>query len=243
MASVVAVSSAQMPDGAFLNQPAGSTSQLTDQVRNDPQVAARFVKHYRMSREEVIRYFSTLRLEKLREDTAVTVYGAQPDGTIRRRTTRLPKGTLVWIEPDGTLALRKQCGNPLSTGPRIAAQNPKAKIAAMKTPSSILKELAAPEAPVAMPAAQSLEPIFTVLESNVLTEAMPPAPPAIEPLQGVVGSSGGGFAWPLLGLPFLFTGGGGGGGTPPGVPEPATVIAILVGCAPLARAAMKRKGR
>lgn len=243
LASLVALSSAQMPEGAFLNQPAASTSQLTDQVRNDPQVSARFEKHYRMSRDEVLRYFSTLHLVRLKEDTEVTVYGSRPDGTIHRKTMRLPKGTQCWVEPDGTLALRKLCGNPLSTGPRIAAQNPKAKIAAMKTPKSIMKELVAPEAPQAMSAPQALEPMFTVQETNVLTEAMPPAAPAIEPLQGFVGATSGGFAWPLLGLPFLFAGGGGGGGTPPGVPEPASIIALIVGCAPLARSAMKSMRR
>src|SRR5687768_275760 len=95
--SVVLATPDQRPEpNAFLNKPAHTTTQLVTQVKNDPQVASRFMRHFNMDRRELVSYLASLRLVKLPEDGHYKVYNVHPDGVIRARLFHLKKGTLMW---------------------------------------------------------------------------------------------------------------------------------------------------
>jgi len=45
---------------AFINKPANSIPELIAQIKSDKRVADRFMRHFSMSKEEVLEYVSTL---------------------------------------------------------------------------------------------------------------------------------------------------------------------------------------
>ena len=207
------------PDlNAFLNQKAANTAELVAQAKRDPVVMDRYMRHFGMTRDEVIDYLSSLKLKALPEDTVFTIYSVPEGGHIKMHLEKLPQGTKVFALQDGTPQLLVKCGNPLTLGTKQV-------IALNKIPVTV-DETVAKETPLEI-----------VTEVQPETEAVAYAPPAeptytfntggTEPVQLPVLGGGGFNPLPLAlgGLGFIRNGGG---GSAP-VPEPMTMLALGAG--------------
>lgn len=110
------------PDlNAYLNYSVNSTAGLVAEVKHDPAVADRFMRHFGMSKADVIVMLSKLHVEKLQHDTAVTMFSVPVDGAIRSHHAVLRKGERVFVDADGNLVLKLKCGNPLVGGRELTA--------------------------------------------------------------------------------------------------------------------------
>lgn len=224
---------ARAEENAFLDAPARTHAQLMNQVRSNDKVMSRFMRHFGMTRNEVIQYFTTLRLSTLQEDTVFTVYNV-PEGTetIRARTLMYKKGTKVWVDANGTPILKESCGNPLlrGTDEQTSVLNPQAE-----------GDPIANARPSAVPSTSPSDASSGIIASNVESSALlyPPAPP--QDISGIILGGGSnfnpGFLLPLIAVPFVLDGGE---GEP--IPEPGTMIGLAVGAGLLA-ARKRRKSK
>lgn len=113
LACVMPMAQAHVEPGAFLNRPANTTEQLVQQARNDKQVMQRYMRHFRMSREEVIEMLASLHPAKLEAAGSYVVYNCHEDEVIRARVFNLKKGTLLFCDSSGRPILKRSCGNPM----------------------------------------------------------------------------------------------------------------------------------
>lgn len=106
----------EMPRGSFLLSPAQSRYQLVEQVRVDPEVSMRYQRHFGMTQEEVVHYFSTLRTTTLTEPRTYTVWYTRPGRDVYySKRLRLRKGEPVFVDQSSRVVLRLKCGNPMIT--------------------------------------------------------------------------------------------------------------------------------
>lgn len=206
------------PDlNAFLNNDVETVPQLVAQVRRDPEVADRFMRHYGMTKAEVIAFLSTLHVDTIKEEGIYGVYSVPEGGKIRLNLQRLKKGHKVFARPDGTPELVHLCANPMSLGPKqVVAVNrtpvTSTEMLAEEVPMQIMTEVSPEFEPLA--AMTPTEPTYTFT-----TPEETPIPIPV---------TGGFNPWPLAlgGLAFLDDR----GGNPP-VPEPVTMAAFGMGVA------------
>lgn len=202
---------------AFLNKEVRSTAELIAHVKSNPEVMDRYMRHYGMTRAEVIAFLGTLRPSTLPEDGVYPVYSVPEGGNIRLNLVRYKKGRRTFALPDGTNELIMECGNPLSMGPKqvVALNNSPVtttEVIAEEVPVQITTEIGTEYEPLA--ALQPTEPVYTFTTPEVTPIPIP---------------LGGGFnPLPLAlgGLAFIPTGGGGSV-----VPEPMTMAAFGLGVA------------
>lgn len=213
---VLSVAVFARPDlNAFINRKVETTADLIYEVKRDPDVMDRYMRHYGMTRAEVIAFLSTLRVDTIDEEGVYGVYSVPEGGKIRLNVQRLKKGHKIFVRPDGTPELVHLCGNPMTLGPKqVVALNrtpvTSTEVVAEEIPMQIMTEVAPQYEPLA--SITPTEPVYTFVTPE---ETPIPIPVA------------GGFnPWPLAlgGLAFLDTG----GGTTP-VPEPMTMIAFGAG--------------
>ena len=211
----------QMPRYAYLMAPANTTEALIKQMRTNPVVRDRFVRHYQMTPNELEKMFRSLRLERLNKDTWVELFGVPKSGELRGHRYLLKAGTEVWVDNKGFAIMKVSCGNPLGRMDR--ADEPDLK-QAVGAPAE-----AVPMAPITgfdveiSPVVNVVEPLITALPEPVFVET-----PALNEVVNVTGSQQAGFSLPFLGLlPTLLVGIRPSGGPP--VPEPATIFAITAG--------------
>lgn len=217
--AALAVGAQAMPTGAFLRKPAYKTSDLIAAMRNDSVVADRYIRHFRLTRPQLIEYFSSLHLAKLDQGGAYQVYNVH-NGVIASRVLNLKKGTLVFADATGRPILQQVCGNPMVWRiPPIAAE-PIVSAPATGEVTTMVDESSA----VAMAA--------PIAEPEV--GPVPSVPPIEPPTITSRGNNNG-----LLLVPLLI---GIGAATlikknddcPPPVPEPATMTIMLGGVAAMA---------
>jgi hypothetical protein len=111
------LSLAARPDrNAYLNHAVTSVSGLVAEVEHDPQVADRYMRHFGMTRGEVIAMFSKLHVARLDQDIPVTMYSVPAGGYIKEHDSTMRKGELVFKAADGSVVLRLKCGNPVVGG-------------------------------------------------------------------------------------------------------------------------------
>ena len=227
LALTASVVQAQVETGAFLNKRAYTTQQLVDQVRNDRAVRDRYMRHYRMNEEELVRWFSTLHPAKLQKPGTYIVYNIRKDGIIRARVFELEKGHAVFADQFGNPVLKMSCGNPFTGSPYGSPNQPPVGLPATPRTTQLDVE---PEAPMTA-IVQPPPPIVPDLE------VVRPQP--ILPQQSAGRIGGGGGAGLALLLPLLFLGGTKGNSFAASdqvnvVPEPATMIVLAGGAAAMA---------
>lgn len=223
MASVVVAQA--MPTGAFLRKPAYKVADLISALQRDPVVADRYSRHFRMSKSQLVEYFSGLHLSKLDMAGAYTVYNVH-DSIIRSRVLNLKKGTLVFADSTGRPILQQVCGNPMVWRIPPVAAEPIVAAPATGDVTTVVDESTAVVVgtPVAEPSVGEI----------------PTTPPVLIP-PTVTRRNDAGF---LL-IPLII---GIGAATlihddedcPP-VPEPATVTALVVGGAAILRRRRNKK--
>lgn len=153
--------------GAFVRKPAHTIESLVKQVESDPVVADRFMRHFNMPKAELISYFRTLHLAKLKESGSYLVFNVHADGVVRSRVFELKKGTLVFADANGKPILKKNCMNPLTMGELSVVRDERTE----PTPTPLLPTTDI-EPSEAMVAAELAQPPFTPMG----TEVTPPQP-------------------------------------------------------------------
>jgi hypothetical protein len=229
LALIATAALARTERGSFLNRPAPNHDALMSQVRTDPVVADRFMRHFGMTKDEIVDYMDGLRLQRLQADGVFVVYNVPGTEELRSKPLFFRNGTLVWVNQVGVPVLKASCGNPLVRGtdigtalvtPSVTASRPAAPIAVSPIPNTV---------PVSTPIA-SFQPDLPIASAqNLVVE--PDAPevsrqslvlPFILPVTAGL----------LLGLDR--------GDTNP-VPEPGTMLTLAAGAALVA--ARRRKKR
>lgn len=227
--SVISASALARPDrNAFINRSVSTTAELVAEAKRDRSVMDRYMRHYGMTRSEVLAYLGTLKPDTIKEEGVYAIYSVPEGGKIKLHMERLKKGHKVFATREGDPQLILKCGNPLTLGPKqVVALNQTpvttTEIVADETPIEIMTEIETEVEPVL--ALQPVEPIyeFTTPEVNPI-----PIIPA------------GGFnLLPLAlgGLAFIDTG----GSTP--VPEPMTMAVFGAGIALLGLKKRRRAGK
>ncbi|MCL6623506.1 MAG: PEP-CTERM sorting domain-containing protein [Fimbriimonadales bacterium] len=235
----VTLASAQVPPNSFFVRPARSVTQLLQQVRQEPVVLDRFMRHFQLSQSELLSYFRTLRTARLPADTHFTVYNVNHEtGEIYSKQRTLKRGELVFVEESGRPILWASCGNPL-VGPRSDGTTPPA-IGGVFTSSEGLKEIALISAGETAPLIelQTMEPSPLLLPD---AEFLAPPPALQQPTtQGQQQQEEAPFFIPLTFLPSALIGLN--PSPPPVVPEPSALL-VLAGATGLLLARRKRHSR
>ena len=110
-----AVASQSEPN-AFIGKPTPTLESLLSHVQADAVVMSRFMRHFGMTREEIVAYLGSLERGKIREDGAYLIYNTPESGEIRARVLFYRKGTAVWMDEAGRYILKLSCGNPMIRG-------------------------------------------------------------------------------------------------------------------------------
>lgn len=222
---VTVVANAAMPTGAYLRKPVSSVAGLINQVKTDPIVADRYIRHFRMSKEQIIAYFGTLHMSGLDHAGAYTVYNVH-DSVLKSRVLQLKKGAVVFADNTGRPILLKICGNPMIWNVPAIGTSPTVGSSATGEVPGDSEDAAA----VAMIAPTVVPGVMDV-----------PPPPRVD-VPPVTASRGRDSLLPLLailgGAAFLIKDDN--NDCPP-VPEPTTMLALASGVALMARRRKKNQ--
>lgn len=228
--TLVALAAARTEPNSFLNKNVNTHAELMQQVSNDTQVMNRFMRHFGMSRQEVLDYFKTLKLDTLTEDGVYLVYNVPESEELRARAIFYKAGTKVWVDKEGTLVLKASCGNPMLRGTDNTS---------ITLDTDVNAEILTPEQLVTVPQGTPTDLVTATLPADLESSAL--AFPNVAPADVTDIISGGGasfnpaFLIPLAAIPFIIT-----DNPPDPVPEPATMIALAAGAGVIIR---KRKNR
>jgi hypothetical protein len=227
---VVGMAHARTEPNSFLNRPATTHAALLKQVQTDDVVMGRFMRHFGMTREEVVSYFSTLRLDTLKEDGVYLVYNVPESEEIRARAIFYKAGTKVWVDAEDRIVLKESCGNPMVRGSdsrEVALNAPvSAEVSPVKTSDMV---------PVGTPT----DAVATALPVDVESSALnfPAATPgSIASLASTSGFNAAYLLPAVAAIPFVVS-----TESNDPVPEPATMT--LLGLAAAGFAAKRRKNK
>lgn len=230
---LVALASARTEPNSFLNKPVDTHAALMRQITTDSQVMNRFMRHFGMTRDEVVSYFNTLKLDTLTQDGVYLVYNVPESEEIRARAIFYKKGTKVWVDPQGTLVLKASCGNPMIRGTDNTTVEVQTAVEAAVAPVT---------ASAVVPPGVGVDPVAQSLPVDVESSALAFPTEAPVDVTQFTRSSGAvfnpAFLLPLAAIPFVIT-----EDDPPGdpVPEPMTMVALAAGAGIIARKRSKNK--
>ena len=217
---------------AFINRPANTVPELIAQMKSDPVIMDRYMRHFGMTRSEV-----SLRLGTIARSGNYTVYSVPENGAIKVHTSFFAAGTPAFVDAMGMPILRIKCGNPFVRGPRVTALStplPVGSEAMELRPVTEAQTIIEPleYSPVLLPPTLEELPVDAVAPVPVL-----PTEPAIQTSSPQIFG-----ALPVvlggIGAAAIFTGGGSGSKTAP-VPEPASML--ILGGGALALLARRRR--
>ncbi|MBX3097125.1 MAG: PEP-CTERM sorting domain-containing protein [Fimbriimonadaceae bacterium] len=227
--ALCAVATARTEPNSFLNRPASTAQALKTQLMADRQVMDRFMRHFGMTREQVLAMVSDLSLARLPQDGVYLVYNCSENEEIRARVMYYKKGTLVWVDRMGTPVLKASCGNPMVRGSDASGVQPGT--------ATVAPTATAQTRPMAAPGGE------TIVMSAEVEGAMPGLPEAspltfnagAAPLAPTLSSNRGGGIGAFAVLPLV---GGllvsrGRNNPPPPVPEPTSMVALGLGATAL----------
>jgi hypothetical protein len=229
LVGLLAVGAIARPDlNAFLNQKVTTTSELVAQAKRDPAVMDRYMRHFGMTRTEVLAYLSSLKPAQIHEDTLYAIYSVPEGGHIKMHLAKLKKGENVFALQDGTPQLMVKCGNPLTLGPKnVVALNHSpvttSEIVAEEVPQELLTDVDTEFQPLA--SMQPAEPTYAFNNTTTNPVQLPVLPGGFNPLPLALG-----------GLAFINHGGG---HSP--VPEPGTMLALGAGLSAIAARKRRKK--
>ena len=212
---------------AFINKPANSIPELIAQIKADKQVADRFMRHFSMTKQEVVEFVSSLRLGTISKSGYYTIYSAPDNGILKAHVSFFKKGTPAFVDSDGNAVLRVKCANPFVVGkaPGITAKaNIQDTITTANEMSITAGIVSAPNSDIeaSIPAVPEISEDLT---DGSLALGVVPTPPV---------TSSSGFLGSLLGV---------GGAVsvmnkppePDPVPEPTSMVALSLGALALLR--------
>ncbi len=212
---------------AFINKPANSIPELIAQIKADKQVADRFMRHFSMTKQEVVEFVSSLRLGTISKSGYYTIYSAPDNGILKAHVSFFKKGTPAFVDSDGNAVLRVKCANPFVVGkaPGITAKaNIQDTITTANEVSITAGIVSAPNSEIeaSIPAVPEISEDLT---DGSLALGVVPTPPV---------TSSSGFLGSLLGV---------GGAVsvmnkppePDPVPEPTSMVALSLGALALLR--------
>lgn len=214
---------------AFINKPANSVPELIAQIKSDKQVADRFMRHFSMTKEEVLEFVGSLHLGTLKESGYYTIYSAPDNGIIKAHISFFKKGTPAFVDADGNAILRVKCANPFVRGPvkayttssaSVTDSNPDVTMAVIPGTSISEGPMVATYTPPNPPVPETATPI--TLKTTPTTSAPQSfAPSSIASIIGIGGAAS-----------FIHR------GSKNPVPEPASMLVLTLGVGALLR---KRK--
>ena len=231
--TALATSAVARPElNAFINRPANTIPELIQQMRSDPVVMDRFMRHFSMTRSEVLAYVGSLRLGTIPKTAYYTVYSVPEGGRIKVHKSLFKAGTPAFVNAQGQPILRIKCGNPFVAGPKLVAATP--------APGPVetvqdLQPLETDEMAISEPVITSVDQPIEVAEIPVTDAPIPTAPttPSFEPESPQIFNAAPLAA--LAGLGAAVSIAGSSSSAPAPVPEPATFFALGAGAVLLAR--------
>ena len=213
------------PLNSFCNVTPHTTNQLINQVKGNSVVMDRYTRHFAMTEDEVVAFFSTLAPGRLIKDGIYTVYGVPRDGKLHVHRKLLKKGEKVFMDAQGRAILQMRCGNPLTLGPRnpIALSEGPEPAGPMDT-NLVAEGGDVEEAPATLAYVAPTTP-------GPIIPPTPPAPVVTHGRSAII-------PIPLL-IPILIGGSclipKGGGGGKVVTPEPATLAVLAIGIGAISR--------
>jgi hypothetical protein len=116
LATTMGVALARPDLNAFLNYKASTTGQLVAEAQKDPVVMDRYMRHFSMTREQVVTYLSGLHPGTLSQDGVYKIFSIPDGGYVKAHVGKIKKGTKMFFSADNEPALVAICGNPVVEG-------------------------------------------------------------------------------------------------------------------------------
>ncbi len=231
--SITASSFAAMDRNAFLRQPARTNAALVGQAKSDSIVMGRYMRHFGMTKGQVVDLLKSLHLDSLKEDGVYLVYNTPEWGEIRARALFFKKGMAVWSDPQGNVVLKESCGNPMVRGTDNVAVTVDASVNSTKGLRAL--DVSPNPDPTTAPLLTNNLPV--TLDSSPQTFAtISPSVPALISSN----SFNPAYLLPIAAIaPFIKTSSK--GNPPSSVPEPATMVALALGAGLVAGRRNKKK--
>ncbi len=216
MAALAMASAYALPRNSYLIRPARTQGELMTQIKSEPIVADRFMRHFGMNRTEMIEFVGSLKLGRLDKTAVHMIYGVPKNGQLHATPQLLKRGTLVWEDSAGEPILLEICGNPFTQGPKRTTMN------------DLVTATPTEAAPLVAMSTLPTEPVSSAPVAMAMQPVTPTAPMPIDPIVGPASVSRNNYGWLLI-LPAAAAFGFNGGGGDDPVPEPASMTAMAVG--------------